>query len=47
LIRLIGTEARRDMEQYLDSRVYLDLQVKVRPNWRDSADVLDLIEGQK
>lgn len=47
LIKLIGSEARRDMEQYLDSRVYLDLQVKVRPNWRDSADVLDLIEGQK
>ena len=47
LIKLIGIEARQDMEQYLDSRVYLDLQVKVRPNWRDSADVLDLIEGQK
>jgi GTP-binding protein Era len=47
LIKLIGIEARQDMEEYLDSRVYLDLQVKVRPNWRDSADVLDLIEGQK
>lgn len=47
LIKLIGSEARRDMEQYLDSRVYLDLHVKVRPDWRDSADVLDLIEGQK
>jgi len=47
LIKLIGIEARQDMEEYLDSRVYLDLQVKVRPNWRDSADVLNLIEGQK
>ncbi len=47
LIKLIGSEARRDIEQYLDSRVYLDLQVKVRPDWRDSADVLNLIEGQK
>jgi len=47
LIKIIGSEARRDMEQYLDSRVYLDLQIKVRPDWRDSADVLNLIEGQK
>jgi len=47
MIKLIGIEARRDMEQYLNSRVYLELQVKVRPHWRDAADVLDLIEGQK
>ncbi len=47
LIKLIGIEARRDMEQYLNSRVYLELQVKVRPHWRDQADVLNLIEGQK
>jgi hypothetical protein len=25
----------------------LELQVKVREGWRDSEDVLDLIEGQK
>jgi len=47
VIKNIGIEARRDMERYLGTRVYLDLQVKVRPAWRDSADVLDLIEGQK
>ena len=47
VIKGIGVEARRDMEKYLGTRVYLDLMVKVRPNWRDSADVLDLIEGQK
>jgi len=46
LIRTIGTEARKEIESILESRVYLDLQVKVKEKWRDSADVLDLIEGQ-
>ncbi len=47
LIKTIGIEARREIEEILESKVYLDLHVKVRENWRDSADVLDLIEGQK
>jgi GTP-binding protein Era len=46
VIKEIGIEARREIENILDSKVYLDLKVKVRPKWRDSADVLDLIEGQ-
>ena len=47
VIKEIGIEARREIEDVLDSRVYLDLKVKVKPRWRDSADVLDLIEGQR
>jgi len=47
MIKIIGIEARRELENYLDSKVFLDLQVKVRPQWRDAADVLDLIEGQR
>ena len=47
VIKEIGIEARRDIEQILDSRVYLDLKIKVRHRWRDSAEVLDLIEGRK
>lgn len=47
LLKAIGSEARREIEDILKTRIYLDLQVKVRPRWRDSADVLDLIEGQK
>jgi GTP-binding protein Era len=47
LIKTIGIEARREIEDILEAQVYLDLQVKVRELWRDSADVLDLIEGQK
>ncbi len=47
VIKEIGIEARREIEDILDSRVYLDLKVKVRHRWRDSAEVLDLIEGRK
>ncbi|KKN25101.1 hypothetical protein LCGC14_0888150 [marine sediment metagenome] len=47
LIKTIGTQARQELEQILGKRVYLDLWVKVKENWRDSPDVLDLIESQK
>ncbi len=36
-IKRIGSEARVDLEQLLGSRVYLDLKVKVRKNWRRDA----------
>ncbi len=34
LIKKIGTEARVDIETLLEQRVYLELNVKVRQNWR-------------
>lgn len=46
LIKSIGIESRQEMEQILECKIFLDLQVKVRARWRDQADVLDLIEGQ-
>jgi len=46
LIKAIGTEARKEMEDILEEKVFLDLHVRVKENWRDSAGVLDLIEGQ-
>ena len=36
MIRQLGTEARKDIEQFLDSKVFLELFVKVRPKWRDN-----------
>jgi len=41
MIKRIGTEARHDLEQMLDGRVYLDLHVKVREDWRDDERLLD------
>ena len=46
LIKRIGTEARKEIELILDAKVYLDLQVRVKDRWRDSPNVLDLIENQ-
>lgn len=36
-IRQIGIEARADLEQMLGTRVFLDLSVKVKKNWRKDA----------
>lgn len=36
-LKRIGTEARKDLEQLLATRVYLELRVKVRKNWRRDA----------
>lgn len=36
MIKKIGTEARLDIEKLVDSRVYLNLFVKVRDNWRNN-----------
>jgi len=41
MIKRIGTEARIDLEKMLDCRVYLDLHVKVRQDWRDDERLLD------
>lgn len=34
-IKQLGTEARTEIEAFLDKRVFLDLAVKVKDNWRD------------
>jgi GTPase len=36
MIKQLGTEARKDIEQFLDRKVFLELFVKVRPKWRDN-----------
>ena len=33
-IKKVGIEARRDLEQMLGCKVFLDMQVKVKKNWR-------------
>ena len=36
MIRQIGMDARRDIEAFLQQKVFLELFVKVRPKWRDN-----------
>jgi len=35
-LKLVGSYAREDMERFFGVKVYLDLWVKVKENWRDS-----------
>ncbi len=34
-IKKLGTDARKDLEAFLQAKVFLELTVKVRENWRD------------
>jgi GTPase len=43
-LRDLGTAARKDLEQLLGCQVYLNLQVKTAPNWRNDDIVLDQLE---
>jgi GTP-binding protein Era len=46
MIKEIGTAARAEIQRELGRRVYLDLHVKVKAEWRDSERILDDIEVQ-
>jgi GTP-binding protein Era len=41
IVKAIGTRARPEMEAILGHKVFLELQVKVRPRWRRDAAVLE------
>jgi GTP-binding protein Era len=41
MIKRIGTEARQDLEAMLGGKVFLDLHVTVRNDWRDDAPLLN------
>lgn len=44
MIKAIGTAARQDLEEFLGRRVYLDLHVKVEPDWRENRAVLQALD---
>lgn len=41
MIKQIGTAARSELERFFSTRVYLDLHVKVKSEWRDDDRTLD------
>ena len=40
MIKRIGTHARKEIEKLLQSKVFLELHVKVREDWRNSHAIL-------
>ncbi len=40
-LKRVGEEARRDIQNFFDKKVFLQLYVKVNPNWRNSAKSLE------
>jgi GTPase len=43
MIKQIGTEARKELEAFFETKVYLDLRVKVDPDWRNNDRTLDTL----
>ena len=41
MIKRIGTAAREDLERFFDTKVFLDLHVRVKSEWREDEHVLD------
>jgi len=41
MIKRIGTAARHDLETFFEAKVFLDLRVKVRAEWREDERLLD------
>ena len=39
-LKKIGTYAREDMESFFGVKVFLNLWVKVKENWRDSSQLI-------
>lgn len=39
-IKRLGTEARKTLEEWLEQKVFLELHVKVKENWRDDYNLL-------
>lgn len=44
-IKRVGTAARKDLEAFLERRVYLDLHVRVEPGWRENRRLLAEIDA--
>ena len=41
MLKSVGTAARREIEEFLGTKIFLGLFVKVRERWREDAAILD------
>jgi len=39
-IKKVGTQARKDIEEFVEKKVFLELTVKVNKDWRDNENIL-------
>jgi GTPase len=44
VLKEVGTQARQEIEALLDRKVFLELFVKVRSNWRENPEFLNVID---
>jgi GTPase len=47
MLKRIGTGARLQIEKMLGTKVYLELFVKVRPDWRNSREFVDALDWRR
>ena len=47
MLKKIGTEARLGIEHMVGTKVYLELFVKVKPNWRESRSFVDDLDWRR
>jgi GTPase len=46
-MKKIGTEARKELELILGTRIFLELFVKVQPNWRQNASIVRQLDWHR
>jgi GTPase len=44
IVKNVGQDARVELEDYFDKKVYIDLFIKIVPNWRNSSAVLSQLD---
>ena len=47
LVKQIGTQARMEMEEFFERKFFLELFVKVRPDWRDNIEFLNELDWRR
>lgn len=47
MLKKIGTAARQQMERMLETKVFLELYVKVHPGWRDSRQFVEELDWRR
>jgi GTPase len=47
MIKKIGTAARNEMERFFDRKIFLELFVKVKPDWRNQPEFLNELDWRR